>query len=399
MNTSNGDQHWLNRDRLYGYSIILLTAYIISGAIWIFLSNNYISYSGKPILSDFVMFWAAAKLATFGQANDAYNLQILNEMIGSALPSWNSGYVFSYPPTLLLLMMPLGLMSVTKAYWAFMLTTLGVYLLTLYRVSERKLIDCLCLLAFPGIWINMIQGQNGFITASIAAWAVMSIKKRPVIAGILIGLLTIKPQFGLLFPIALIAAGAWTSFLAAVLTVVLLASLELAIFGPSIFNSFYASMSHLGALVNSPDFPLVKMPTIYAFSKLMGFSSTISYIVQFLLSAVVMFSTWKVWRSCKSWELKGAALMTGAFLAAPYAFDYDLVWLAFPIIWVVRIGLSYGWSKGDREILLATFFLPILSLSSGKLLGIQIGIFVLISFYYVIIRQVRMVDSMEKTCN
>jgi len=91
--------------------------------------------------------------------------------------------------------------------------------------------------------------------------------------------------------------------------------------------------------------------------------------------------------------------MTGAFLAAPFAFDYDLTWLAFPMVWVVGIGLKYGWSKGDREVLIATFFLPILIPSSGKILGVQVGIFILISFYLVIIRQVRLVEVDSKVCN
>jgi arabinofuranan 3-O-arabinosyltransferase len=41
-----------------------------------------------------------------------------------------------------------------------------------------------------------------------------------VLAGICLGLLTYKPQFGLLFPIALIAVGHWRVFVSASVTAI-----------------------------------------------------------------------------------------------------------------------------------------------------------------------------------
>src|SRR6185437_7428179 len=47
-------------------------------------------------------------------------------------------------------------------------------------------------------------------------------RRRPVLSGILFGLLAYKPQFGLLIPVALLMAGQWRAISAAALTVIAL---------------------------------------------------------------------------------------------------------------------------------------------------------------------------------
>ena len=55
---------------------------------------------------------------------------------------------------------------------------------------------------------NVLVGQNGFLTASLIGGFLLLLPTRPVLAGICLGLLSYKPQYGLLFPLVLIAAGA-----------------------------------------------------------------------------------------------------------------------------------------------------------------------------------------------
>ena len=60
-------------------------------------------------------------------------------------------------------------------------------------------------LAFPAVLINIGHGQNGFLTAALLGGALVVLDRRPLVAGILIGLLVYKPQFGLMIPLALLA--------------------------------------------------------------------------------------------------------------------------------------------------------------------------------------------------
>ncbi len=49
-----------------------------------------------------------------------------------------------------------------------------------------------------------------------------------------------------------------------------------------------------------------------------------------------------VWRSRAPYEIKAAALGTGAMLATPYLYTYDLAVLAVPLAFLFRLGRTRG---------------------------------------------------------
>ena len=57
--------------------------------------------------------------------------------------------------------------------------------------------------AFPAVLVNLGHGQNGFLTAALLGGALAMLDRRPIVAGILFGLLAYKPQFGLMIPLVL----------------------------------------------------------------------------------------------------------------------------------------------------------------------------------------------------
>ena len=64
---------------------------------------------------------------------------------------------------------------------------------------------------------------------------------REWLAGLVIGLLTIKPQLGVLIPLALIAGRYWRAIAGAVLSSALLAALAYALFGIETWRAFLAA--------------------------------------------------------------------------------------------------------------------------------------------------------------
>ena len=67
-------------------------------------------------------------------------------------------------------------------------------------------------IAFPAVFVNLGHGHNGFLTAALMGLALLLLDRRPIVSGILFGLLAYKPQFGLLIPLVLIATGRWKTF-------------------------------------------------------------------------------------------------------------------------------------------------------------------------------------------
>ena len=86
--------------------------------------------------------------------------------------------------------------------------TLALYAAAIARIARDRgaaLIAC----AAPATLACAMVGQNGFLSAALIAGVLLQLEARPLLAGLLLGLLTYKPHFGLLFPIALIFGGYW----------------------------------------------------------------------------------------------------------------------------------------------------------------------------------------------
>ena len=74
----------------------------------------------------------------------------------------------------------------------------------------------------PAVVANFLAGQSGFLSAGLMLGAARLLTKHPVVAGVLFGLLTYKPQLGLMVPVALLAARQWICIVSAALTLVLI---------------------------------------------------------------------------------------------------------------------------------------------------------------------------------
>src|SRR5947199_372602 len=80
--------------------------------------------------------------------------------------------------------------------------------------------------------------RNGFLTAALLGGALHLLDRRPWLAGVLIGCLAYKPQFGVLIPIALLAGGRWTTIGAAVATVAALFAVSVLALGGGVWHAF-----------------------------------------------------------------------------------------------------------------------------------------------------------------
>ena len=108
--------------------------------------------------------------------------------------------------------------------------TLPLYVAAVRAIMGERL-GILIACAFPAVMWNMLVGQNGFLTAALIGLMLLTLDTRPIAAGVLLGLLTYKPQFGILFPIVLAANGQWRVIAAASVTTAALVAASAAVFG------------------------------------------------------------------------------------------------------------------------------------------------------------------------
>ncbi len=83
--------------------------------------------------------------------------------------------------------------------------------------------------------------------------------------------------------------------------------------------------------------PWGKMQSIFAVVRYFGGSEPLGWVLQWIMSGAVAIVLALMWRSRVSYPLKAAALATGTLLITPYLFLYDLMVLAIPVAFLVRI--------------------------------------------------------------
>ena len=199
---------------------------------------------GGGVPSDFVNVWAAGRLVLEGHPASAYDWpahKLVEEIaVGHAFDGY---FGWHYPPTFLFVAAGLALLAYALAYVLWVFATFPVYLAAIRAIIGDR-VGYLLAAAFPAVLGNFIVGQNGFLTAGLIGGALVLLERRPLIAGVLIGLLTYKPHLGLLFPIALMAGGYWRAFSTAAIVAMLMAAASWLAFGTDTWQAFFANIGH-----------------------------------------------------------------------------------------------------------------------------------------------------------
>ena len=304
---------------------------------WIYDPN------GLGIPTDFVNVWAAGRLALEGHPALAWDWDIQRPIEVAELGQDFIGYfAWHYPPPFLFVASLLARLPYGVAFMGWVFISLIPYLVVMRAIVGRPF-GWMLALAAPMVLNNALVGQNGFFTAALIGGTLYLIPVRPVLAGICLGLLSYKPQYGLLFPLVLIAASQWTVFFSAGVVTVLMAVASWLAFGTESWQAFYHWMPMFSqAFLTEGKATWWKLQSLFSLVRFLGGTEQLAWIFQWTLTATVAVVLAVMWRSRISYALKAAALATGTLLITPYLFMYDMMVLAIPVAFLVRIGLKSG---------------------------------------------------------
>ncbi|QWG12360.1 DUF2029 domain-containing protein [Bradyrhizobium sediminis] len=385
---------WLTAARARDYSLILLGICALAAVGWIALSDGLIDRNGKPIGTDFASFYAAGSLVLDGRAGDVYNMAAHyareQQIFGAAMPY----YGWLYPPIFLLVATPLALMPYLPALAVWQIGTFALYLLVIGRIVRRMrgvAIGPVWLpiaAGFPAVFINLGHGQNGLLGAGLFGAALLALSARPVVSGVLFGLLAYKPQFALVVPVALLAAGQWRTVIATGITVMALVGITSLIFGADLWLAFAASTeTSRKLLLEQGDVGFEKLQSVFAAVRMWGGGVPLAYAVQGVVSAAVVCGTAWTWRSAGDRDLKAALLVIATLLASPHVLDYDLVILGLAIAFATSAGFAGGFRDYEISLLAAAWIVPLLARGVAGVTGIPLGLLVLLALYVVTLRR------------
>jgi alpha-1,2-mannosyltransferase len=368
---------------------LLRTAHCVMLALGIFLVGRE-AYTGTDLAQqavgrDFASFWTAGRMVLNGhslaifdpQAMTAFQLTLSDGPIGRLSP-------WFYPPLLLLYVSCLfALVPYKVAYLLYLAVSVAAFYLVTRRLFPA--VKPLYIISFPAFWYNLLSGQNGLLTAIIIVTGLLWLTTRPAMAGAVLALLSFKPQLCLALPVFLLLDRRWQTILAGAVTVLALAALSTALWGPPIWSAFLAGLHDAQRYNQSgTSMPPHAFAHLFGMLKTMGLSQVTAMALNYLFVAVAGCAVVRTWFLPHPQTVKFATLILLTLLLPPHLLFYDFVVTGAVMVWLwpderLRPALIMLWIAPFVWPLFTRIGIPLFPLATALLLiqlcrGTAVGI-------------------------
>ena len=335
------------------------------------LTGIYGQYVGR----DFVFFYAAAKHAVTGNIADLYANYWVNNTSGSIIPELGNQLLpewgWLYPPHYLLLITPLGFLPYYYALGLWLTVSLLLPAFVLWHFWKMR----------GGLWlaavfnINVIyclsMGQNALIFSAIAGMGIALLQKRPLLAGVCFAVLSMKPHFAVLIPLALILGRYWQALLYTIASILLLMAATSLAFGWDVWAMAAAHFTSVKSVSLTSEIWFFSIYSTYRALLEIGLPEIYAWYGYFLIAALTLYGVVKVWRGENTLAEKWLAFAIAALLCSPYNLAYDSVWLALPaMVWLYQTLMQNRKLPLTVYILLAMLIFAIAIISIGNYMAI-----------------------------
>ncbi len=318
--------------------------------------------------ADFTNIYAAGRLARGGHVALAYDPQSYQALKQALLGIVPERADWVYPPPALLLGAVFSCLRLQAAFFLWNGFTL-VAMLTLLRRAGLGWGVVAWTIVSPAEYRCLMLGQlDGLLACCLAAGLLCS-GRRPV-AGLLLGLTVLKPQAGLLAPLALLAARRGQAFAAGAVTAAMLC-LAPRVFG---WDSWGLYLSRSGAvargLLQAPFGQSYQLNGVSVFWMLrsLGAGLGLAYAGQGLAAGLAGIGVWHVWRMPDADPRTAVALtLLLSLYVTPYGFSSDMVGYTLAL---ALLAARKGWrvSLADGLLWLWPGFIVLFTMFTGVLL-------------------------------
>jgi hypothetical protein len=382
---------YMDRDRAIVGAAIFGTVCVIGLVAVLVTSDGLKDWMGRPLGTDFIVLYAGGKVAVADGASAVYDVNRIfaehQTVLGETAPDWGP---FFYPPLFIVIAMALSSLPYAAAWLSWMAATGGLYVVATRKIADFRF-SFVPILAFSAVFMNLMQGQTGFLIASLFAGGLAALfSGRALLAGCLLGLLAIKPQFGVLLPIALAAGGYWRAFGAAACSAGLTLLAPTLLFGPEVWTAFShsAQIARIEVLEKG-GIGYFKIISAFAQARMLGAPVIAAYVIQGVVAFAGAAAVFAIWRSSASNPLKGATLIFASLLASPYLVEYDLVVLAPAIAFLVAEARQTGFKDYEKTLLVLTFLAPGVTRMATVATSLSFGLAIIFALLTVTAMRVR----------
>jgi hypothetical protein len=284
----------------------------------------------QPLGIDFLPMWAAAHEAVFHNPNRIYDFIGITRVQIPLLAHFHGLRPYIYPPTTLLVFALFAFVPFALANVLWTTTSLALIVTTMANLVKRQRVLILAAMVLsPASVLVVITGQVTFVIAVLTVLGLLSLKTRPIVAGVLFGIAgSIKPQVMVLLPVAMIAIGQWRVMAAAATTAAVAALASVAVFGSEAWIEWLAAMPRFEHFImHTPGLERgVITPTGLGISLGLDPGALDVWRLSFGVGGIAM--AWTVFRKTEDPARRLVALLGGGLFISPYAMHYDAALLA-----------------------------------------------------------------------
>ena len=185
-----------------------------------------------------------------------------------------------------------------------------------------------------------MTGQNAFMTGALLLGGFGLLARQPILAGGMLGLLTYKPQFWLMVPVALVAARQWRALGASLAAALALALASLAVFGTGPWQSWIELMTGPSEAYRAwVTAGRLNGVSVFACASLLGAPALLANLAQATAVAVAGASVYWVFRRRAGGALPLSCVLAATILAAPHASTSDCLLLGLAAALLSRGGI------------------------------------------------------------
>jgi alpha-1,2-mannosyltransferase len=378
---------------------------VAAAAFFVALEIAYLTFGGLPPVGkpwvdatnfvygrDFLNTWMGGRSMFSGGPAAWFDFATYNAALRNMLGTTNYlEHFWSYPPHVMLFIWPLGLMPYLPAYIAWCVIGIALYLFASSSAVPRRRL--LFLAVAPSVAVCIFFGQNGFYTAALLIGGMLNLDRRPVLAGVLFGILTVKPQLGVLLPVVLLAERRWLTIASAVATTAVLVVATSMLFGWSIWIEYWQKVvpQQQWLTTNAGDLLFAMVSSVFFGARLMNLPVSVAWVLQGIVAALALSAlVWTYWKR-RDPALSLAFLVTATFLVTPYILNYDMVVLGFVVALLRKRADN---TMDDHWLLIAVWTLPV-TMMLAAVVWIPLAPIVLIAFAVRLIRRLAQSDGRE----
>ncbi|MEM9785048.1 MAG: glycosyltransferase family 87 protein [Pseudomonadota bacterium] len=284
---------------------------------------------------DFHAIWGAARLALEGNPIAAFDRETL-ERAYRACEAINMYWL--YPAPMAVILTPVGALPFLPAYIGFQLLSLGLLSLAVRSYFQREL-TALVAIVFAPAWLPaLLVGQFTILWCAGLLAAITAMRHgRHVLAGIFIGLLTLKPTLGLLIPLVLLADRRYATVAVAIVTTAMLHIGATSFYGFEYFARWLEASALHGTSAAQFSSGNNTMASVAAFASQLGVPAQLSLYANVGLLLAVAAIVFVVWRRYGAQSDAACAVLCAAIpLSTPYLWHYDAGFSALVAMFLYR---------------------------------------------------------------